>query len=64
MPDIDLPVHGELNWSPKLLSAITEVNEAVDALPDALAAHVASPTPHPEYDDLPSFELLFENGLI
>lgn len=30
----------------------------------ALAAHIGSPTPHPEYDDLPSLTLLFENGII
>lgn len=27
-------------------------------------SHVASPTPHPSYDDLPSLTLLFENGLV
>lgn len=30
----------------------------------ALAAHVASPTPHPAYDDLPDTVLFFENALI
>jgi len=26
--------------------------------------HIADPTPHPAYDDLPSLKILFENGLI
>ena len=26
--------------------------------------HIQSPEPHPAYDDLPSFTLLFENGLV
>lgn len=29
-----------------------------------LAEHVNSPTPHPAYDDAPSFVLLFQNGLV
>lgn len=29
-----------------------------------LPTHINSPTPHPAYDDLPDFNLLFENGLI
>lgn len=29
-----------------------------------LEQHVSSATPHPEYDDLPSLSLLFENGLL
>jgi hypothetical protein len=29
-----------------------------------IEAHVASATPHPAYDDLPSLNLLFENGLV
>lgn len=29
----------------------------------ALAAHVASPTPHPAYDDTPDLAVIFENGL-
>jgi hypothetical protein len=31
---------------------------------DDLDGHVNSATPHPTYDDLPSLNLLFENGLI
>lgn len=31
---------------------------------DSIAAHVNAPEPHPAYDDLPDFVLLFENGLI
>lgn len=31
---------------------------------EALALHLADPTPHSPYDDLPSLVLLFENGLI
>jgi hypothetical protein len=31
---------------------------------DALAGHIASPTPHPAYDtDLQSLTIVFENGL-
>jgi len=26
--------------------------------------HVSTPEPHPAYDDLPSLQLLFENGLV
>lgn len=37
------------------------VQELVD---DAIETHVQAPTPHPAYDDLPSFTLLFENGLV
>lgn len=29
-----------------------------------VAAHRADPLPHPEYDDLPSLTLLFENRLV
>lgn len=29
-----------------------------------LAGHVNSPTPHPVYDDLPSLNLIFQNGLV
>jgi hypothetical protein len=29
-----------------------------------IEAHVASQTPHAVYDDLPSLNLLFENGLV
>lgn len=31
---------------------------------DAIDVHVNSETPHPAYDDMPSLELIFENGLI
>ena len=27
-------------------------------------SHIADSTPHPAYDDLPSLNILFENGLI
>lgn len=45
------------------------VNEQIEALGSggddvALAAHVASLTPHPAYDDIPSLVLRFENGLV
>lgn len=30
----------------------------------ALEDHIAAEEPHPAYDDLPSFTLIFENGLI
>lgn len=30
----------------------------------AIAAHVASPTPHPAYDDMSSLALIFENGIV
>lgn len=29
-----------------------------------LAEHILDPEPHPAYDDIPSFALIFENGLI
>lgn len=29
-----------------------------------LNQHIASAAPHPEYDDLPSLTLLFENGIV
>lgn len=32
--------------------------------PAPLEAHRVSLTPHPHYDDLPSLQLTFENGLI
>lgn len=32
--------------------------------PAALEAHIASATPHPAYDDIPSLTILFENGLV
>lgn len=31
---------------------------------DAIEAHVVDPTPHPIYDDIPSLNVLFENGLV
>jgi hypothetical protein len=31
---------------------------------EALQSHIESSTPHPVYDDLPSLNLLFENGLV
>lgn len=31
---------------------------------DDLNAHINDETPHPVYDDIPSLNLLFENGLI
>lgn len=30
----------------------------------ALLNHIASPTPHPAYDNMASLRLVFENGLI
>lgn len=33
-------------------------------LTEELDAHINDATPHPAYDDLPSFTLIFENGLI
>lgn len=40
--------------------------EWIDSLltEDDLTAHINDATPHPTYDDLPSLNLLFENGLI
>lgn len=32
--------------------------------PDDLEAHVHDETPHPVYDDLPAFDLLFDNRLV
>jgi hypothetical protein len=37
------------------------IQELID---DTVAAHVADPTPHPAYDDLPSLTLIFNNGLV
>lgn len=37
------------------------VQELID---DTVAVHVDAAEPHPVYDDLPSLQLLFENGLI
>lgn len=34
------------------------------AATEELNAHIASQNPHPAYDDLPSLNLLFENGLV
>lgn len=31
---------------------------------DSVTAHALDPTPHPEYDDLPSLSLLFRNRLV
>mgnify|MGYP001074090410 CR=1 FL=1 len=39
--------------------------EAVEELVEGLIdVHVNDATPHPAYDDLPSFTLIFENGLV
>ena len=37
------------------------IQEMID---DTVEVHVSAPAPHPAYDDLPSFTLLFENGLV
>lgn len=31
---------------------------------ELMSLHILDPTPHPTYDDLPSFTLIYENGLI
>lgn len=42
-----------------------QVYSAASASDNApLLEHIANATPHPVYDDLPSFTLLFENGLL
>jgi hypothetical protein len=51
-------IHIDLASVPSISAA------AVLELTDALEDHRLSPTPHPEYDDLPSLTLLFENRLI
>jgi hypothetical protein len=38
-----------------------DVPDLIDA---AITTHVQAPAPHPAYDDLPSLQLLFENGLV
>jgi hypothetical protein len=40
------------------------IAEAATTAATALATHVIAPTPHPAYDDQPSFTLLFQNGLV
>ncbi len=42
----------------------TDPEEIKRYVEEEVSAHVADPTPHPAYDDLPSLRLLFENGLI
>lgn len=71
MPIIDLPADGEEGWGAKLRIAIGAVNTTADEAKtgvteteSSLETHVASETPHPQYDDLPSLALTFENGLI
>lgn len=41
--------------------AVAEVQSQVA---DALEEHIESPEPHPAYDDMHSFRLIFENHLI
>jgi hypothetical protein len=47
---------------------VAEHETRLDAVPAAIeaavVAHVDDATPHPAYDDLPSFALQFENGLL
>lgn len=71
MPVINLPADGEEGWGPKLRIAIGAVNTTADdavagvtEIESSLETHVASETPHPQYDDLPSLALILENGLI
>lgn len=45
-------------------ATLADLAAETTARQDADAAHVIDPAPHPAYDDLPSFALLFENGLI
>lgn len=35
-----------------------------DPVLQAIDNHINSETPHPAYDDIPSLEIIFENGLI
>ena len=35
-----------------------------EAVSEILEVHIQAAEPHPAYDDLPSFTLLFENGLV
>lgn len=48
--------------------AVIEVDGGAGVSPeyvaDAIQEHVDAPDPHPVYDDLASFTLLFENGLV
>lgn len=37
---------------------------STDASAEALQEHVDSPTPHPAYDDAPSFVLLYQNAKV
>lgn len=56
-PGPGVAAHNDDDGAHPSLQASIAVAEA------GLLAHVASPSPHPEYDDSPSFRLLFENGL-
>lgn len=38
--------------------------DANTSVATVVASHVASPTPHPAYDDIPDLTLLLENGLL
>lgn len=77
VPDVESIDYGDLeDVEPKTLEPTAEPEAAwwaaVDDLilggqgPDgaALVAHINSEEPHPEYDDLPSLTLQFENGLL
>jgi len=59
LDNLDLP-----GATPEQIAVAVEVYfQAHPADGVALLAHIADETPHPAYDDLPSFTLLFENGL-
>ena len=49
----------------KILQAIAELGGGGEGIPPSeLIAHVNDPTPHPAYDDGPSFLLLYQNAKV
>lgn len=57
--DVDAPV-----GAPGLLERQDDGRVHPVTRDEVLAPHIVAPEPHPAYDDLPSFRLLFENGLV
>lgn len=61
---VDVSVPFNPNLDAEVAEAVTEYLDANPAsLEPLLVQHLADETPHAVYDDLPSFTLIFENGL-